>query len=195
MDITIQTALIGAIVTTCISIITIIFNFYKERAEKEKWKRTLELEERKITHDENKWAFELIINREIKLFEKRIETYPKLFLLLNIFSKTKLKNVQKSEIVELINKLDGHVYGEIGLYMLSDTRDALVKFRNDCLKCLDGQLEFKYMRFGTRTELLELMRRDLSHDLRFHNFKSLIRIERDQVLDILNNSSKNIKDE
>ena len=185
MNITIQTALISAVVTFCISLITILFNFYRERFEKEKWKRTIELEERKIIHDENKWAFELIINREIKLFEQRIEKYPKLFSLLNIFSKTRLSVVKNSDIEKLINQLDNHIYGEIGLCMLSDTRDSLIKFRNDCLKCLDGKIELKDMRYGSRTELLELIRRDLSHDLRFHDYKSLINVERDQISDIL----------
>ena len=51
MDVTLQAAVIGALFTFFGALLTILMNFYRERSEREKWRRTLELEERKIKHE------------------------------------------------------------------------------------------------------------------------------------------------
>lgn len=71
MDITTQIALLGTLFTFFLALITALVNFFRERSERERWRRTLELEEQRLKHEENKWALDLYMQREFEISQKR----------------------------------------------------------------------------------------------------------------------------
>ena len=56
----IDIALTGALLTFFASVFATLVNYFRERSEKQKWKRTLDIEERRIKHEENRWV---VLNR------------------------------------------------------------------------------------------------------------------------------------
>ena len=70
---------ITASVTVVVAVFTFIYNLLHERAENKRFQRQLELEERRSNFDRNRLAIELYNQREIRLFEARLENYPILY--------------------------------------------------------------------------------------------------------------------
>ena len=182
MEITLKVALIGALFTFFAALLTALVNFYKERFEKEKWRRTMELEEQRFNHEKNRWALELTNLREMELFKQRFHEYPELFALLATLSSHNLQGFKPEKALTLADKLNGLGYGKVGLCMLPDTREAIFILR-DYLKAFAAtRLTDAEMMISPRTDLIELMRRDLSHDRsRWRDYKSLIEINREQL--------------
>jgi len=105
MDANTNVALIGTLFTLFAAILTVLVNFFRERSEREKWRRSLEFErvkwertielerekwqktteyeERRIKHEENKWVLELNSQRELELYRIRLRTYPDIFVAKN----------------------------------------------------------------------------------------------------------------
>jgi predicted component of type VI protein secretion system len=79
MNVTIQAAIISAIVAFFAALLTALVSYFRERSEREKWKRTLELEERRIKNEEYRRTLELNNLREIELHKVRLRTYPEVF--------------------------------------------------------------------------------------------------------------------
>lgn len=100
MDITLKVAIIGAVFTFFAALITALVNFYREKSERVRWGRTLELEERRIKHEENKWALELNNQRELELHKMRLRTYPEVFSLLNQLSHFNIDGLSEGQILE-----------------------------------------------------------------------------------------------
>jgi hypothetical protein len=182
MDITVQIAIIGTLFTFFAALLTTLVNFYRERSEREKWHRTLELEERRIRHEENKWALELNNWREMELYKMRLRTYPEVFSALERLSMQNIPHLSENEIMELVDKLNKWGYGEPGLCMVPDTRDAIWVLRDYLKLFAQKKVSAKVIRGGPRTDLIELMRRDLSHDpSKWRDYKPLIAINRERI--------------
>jgi hypothetical protein len=86
-DSTIQVAVIATLLTFLAGLLTTLVNYFRERSEKERWQRTLdlerekwqrnlELEERRANFEENRWALDLNNQREMELHKMRLRTYP-----------------------------------------------------------------------------------------------------------------------
>jgi hypothetical protein len=164
MDVTVQVALIGALFTFFAGLLATIVNFFHERSEKEKWKRTLELEERRLRYEENKWALELNSQREQELHKLRLKTYPEIFAALEIISHHHQDKLTDDVVRELADKLNGWGYAEAGLCMLSDTRKSLFDVVDKLRAFLRKEITSEDLRHGARQDLIERMRRDLSHN-------------------------------
>lgn len=182
MDVALQAAIIGALFTFFGALLTILMNFYRERSEREKWRRTLELEERKIKHEENKWTLELNNQRELELMKSRLSSYPEVFASLGKLSHHNIKSLSRENILELSDKFNSYGYGLSGLCMLPDTRDAAFVLRDYLKLFADKRVNDYDVMGGPRTDLIELMRRDLSHDRSvWRDYKPLIQINREKI--------------
>lgn len=174
MDITVQVALVGAILTFFAGLIAAIVNFFHERSEKEKWQRTLEIEERRIKHEENKWALELNNQRESELHKMRLRSYPEIFAALELLSHYHQNEINEGTVTALATKLNRWGYDEAGLCMLPDTREAIFALRRHLEKYLRKEINAEEVMHGPRTDLIELMRRDLNHNWSvWRQFKTL----------------------
>lgn len=196
MDITVQVALIGVLFTFFAALLTAVVNYFHERSEREKWQRnlelekekwqrtvelerekwqrTMELEERRIKQEENKWILELNSQRELELHKMRLRTYPEIFIALEQLSHHCIKKLDENAISQLADKLNNWGYSEAGLCMLPDTRAAIFSLRKDLVKYLHKEINSHDLMKGSRTDLIELMRRDLNHNWSiWRQFKTL----------------------
>jgi len=186
MDTTVQIALIGAIFTFFAGLIAALVNFFHERSEKEKWQRTLEIEERRIKHEEHKWVLELNNQRELELHKMRLRTYPEIFTGLELLSHYHWNGINETTITALATNLNKWGYGEAGLCMLPDTREAIFALRDYLEKYLRKEINLEELMRGPRTDLIELMRRDLNHNWSaWRQFKTLTDDNLDEMKKIL----------
>ena len=112
----------------------------------------------------------------------RLRTYPEVFSLLNQLSHFNIGSLSEGQILELAAKLNALGYGKVGLCMLPDTRDVLFDLRLDLVRFARKEVDADYIMSGKRTDLIELMRRDLSHNWsQWRELKPLIDINREQV--------------
>jgi hypothetical protein len=193
MDLSLQIALIGAMFTFSVGILATLVNYFRERSEKdrwqrslelerEKWQRTLEIEERRIKHEENKWTLELNNQLELELHKMRIRTYPEVFSMLSLLSHYNIDHLTESQAQEFADKLNQWGYGEVGLCMLPDTRDAVFCLRTKLMRFVRKEIPTKELIHGERTDLIELMRRDLNHEWSvWRKFKPLIDLHKESV--------------
>lgn len=183
-----QIAILGALFTLFAALLATLVNYYRERSESQKWKRTLELEERRIKHEEIKWALELNNQREMEIHRVRLKTYPEIFTALSSLSHHNLHKLTDDRLLELADMLNSWGYGESGLCMLPDTRDAVFRLRNTLTQAAQGKIQVRELvsRNSTRTELIELMRRDLNHSWSpWREFKSLLEMNEKSLLPLI----------
>ncbi|MBD2101603.1 hypothetical protein [Leptolyngbya sp. FACHB-261] len=195
MDIATNVALIGALFTFFAAILTALVSFFRERSEKEKWRRslefervkwertmelerekwqkTIELEERRIRHEENKWILELNSQRELTLYKMRLRTYPDIFVALEQLSQYRVNEINENKARELAEKLNTWGYSDASLCMSPDTREAVFALRRKIGKYLQKEISAKDLTKGPRTDLIELMRRDLNHGSLWREFETL----------------------
>lgn len=195
MDATTNVALIGALFTFFAAILTALVSFFRERSEQEKWRRsleferikwertielerekwqkTIELEERRIRHEENKWVLELNSQRELELYKMRLRTYPEIFVMLEKLSQHRIDEINEDEARELARNLNKWGYSDAGLCMSPDTREAVFSLRRRISKYLHKEISAKDLTKGPRTDLIELMRRDLNHGSIWREFETL----------------------
>ena len=191
MDITVKVALIGTLLTFFAGLLATIVNFFHERSEREKWKRTIQLEERRIKHEENKWLVELNSQRELELYKIRWKTYPEIFTALEQISHYHQDKITDDVIRELANKLNYWGYSEAGLCMLSDTRKALFELRKNLVKFLNKEMNKEEIMHGARQDLIEGMRRDLNHHWSlYRKFKTLTDANWESMQIIIGEKSK-----
>jgi hypothetical protein len=187
MNVTIQAAIISAIVAFFAALLTALVSYFRERSEREKWKRTLELEERRIKNEEYRRTLELNNLREIELHKVRLRTYPEVFSALTKLSSYNLLQFDEKIAQELVGEFTEWGYGEAGLCMLPDTRDALFALRQILIRVLDKDISEEraiHLLSGTqsiRIDLIELMRRDFNHEWsQWRNIKPLIDMNREK---------------
>jgi hypothetical protein len=191
MDVTVQVALIGALFTFFAGLLATIVNFFHERSEKEKWKRTLELEERRLKHEEHKWVLELNSQRELELHKMRLKTYPEIFAALEKISHYHQDKLTDKVIKELADKLNSWGYSEAGLCMLSDTRQSLFDMRSNLEKFLRKEMTKEQIMHGARQNLIEGMRRDLSHNWSlYRKLKTLTDENIERIQEVLGEKQK-----
>jgi hypothetical protein len=182
MNTTIETAIIGTMVTFFAAFLTTVVSFFRERSEKEKWKRTLELEERRLKHEENRWVLELNNQREMELHKMRLQTYPEVFAALGQLSSYNIDQRNESQLMELADRFNQWGYGEAGLCMLPDTREAVFLLRDSIVKLAKNEVNPFHVVNSTRVDVIELMRRDLNHDWSlWRQFKPLIDVNRERI--------------
>lgn len=183
--------LIGAVTTISAAILTAVVHFFRERSEREKWKRTLELEERRIVHEENRWALELNHHRELELFKMRLKTYPEIFAALEQISHYHQDEITDEIVRALADKLNNWGYSDAGLCMLADTRKALFSMRKNLVKFLRNEMDKEEIMHGARQDLIELMRRDLNHSWSlYREFDPLTAEDSERIRKILKNEKK-----
>jgi hypothetical protein len=171
MDTAILIAIIGGIFTLSAATLTTVVGLYRERSE-----------QRRIRHEENRWIFELNNQRELELHRMRIRTYPEVFAVLARLSDYNVRQLKETELMELAAQINQCGYGEPGLCMLPDTRTALFVVRDRILQLARGTMTPEKFLRGPRTDLVELMRRDLSHGWsEWREFKSLIELNRERL--------------
>lgn len=179
-------ALLGALFTLFAAVLATLVNFYRERSEKQKWQRTVELEERRFSHEKSRWALELNSLRETELYKLRLQVYPEVFAALASLSQYNIHDFDHNSALALSQKLNEWGYNRVGLCMLPETRDALFVLRDYCLAFAKGQIRGIEDIIPPRTTLIELIRRDLSHDYsQRRDFKSLLEVNREQLQRIL----------
>ena len=159
----IDIALIGALLTFFASVFATLVNYFRERSEKQKWKRTLDIEERRIKHEENRWSLELNSQREMELYKVRLRTYPAVFSLLEKLSHYHIEEFDEKYLKEITDQLNKFGYGDVGLCMLADTHETVFDLRRHIEKYLRQEINVKELLRGPRNNLIELMRRDLNH--------------------------------
>ncbi len=70
--------------------------------------------------------------------------------------------------------------------MLPDTRDAVFSLRRDLVRFAEKKIDAKKIRDGSRTDLVELLRRDVNHDWsRWRDFQTLTEVNQERVSKIL----------
>jgi hypothetical protein len=197
MNVTVQAAIISAIVAFFAALLTALVSYFRERSEKEKWRRTLELEERRVKNEEYKWTLELNNQREIEVHKVRLRAYPEVFGALTKLSSYNLGQFDEKLAQELADKFTEWGYGEAGLCMLPDTRDALFALRQILIGFLDKNIskeEAIHLLSGTqsiRIDLIELMRRDFNHEWsQWRNIKPLIDMNREKYQTLFGGSKE-----
>lgn len=156
-------ALTGALLTFFASAFATLVNYFRERSEKQKWKRTLDIEERRIKHEENRWSLELNSQREMELYKIRLRTYPEVFALLEKLSHYHIEQFDEKYLKDIAEQLNRFGYGDVGLCMLADTHETVFDLRRHIEKYLRQEITVKELLRGPRNDLIELMRRDLNH--------------------------------
>jgi hypothetical protein len=169
----VQAAIIGALITFCGSALAAVINLLRERSDRRRWERELQLEEKRIDHERNRWAIELTRERELELFRQRILAYPSLMDALEPLGEQGEKQITEVELDALAEKLNSFGYGAAGLYMLPDTRRTLFILRDRCRSRADGKTSIEEIR-RVRTDLIERMRRDLNLESIWRDLDSLL---------------------
>lgn len=171
MDVTVQVAMIGGLFALFATVLTILTNRYQEQ-----------LERRRVRHEENRWALELNNARELELHRMRLRTYPEVFAVLGRLSDYNIRQLSEEELLAAAAQLNGWGYGEAGLCMLPDTRTALLILRDRVLQLARKTMSYEEFLRGPRTDLVELMRRDLNHDWsEWRDLKPLIELNRERI--------------
>ena len=180
-DSAVQVALIGAVVTVLAALLTLLTNTLQSR-----------IERRRVRHEENRWAFELNSEREMELHRMRLRTYPEVFDALGKLSSVNIRRLTPEELQALAEQFNRWAYGEPGLCMLPDTRTALLIARDRLLQLSRRTTTAEQFLRGPRTDLVELMRRDVNHDWsQWREYKDLIRLNRERMEASLNDSTEN----
>ena len=184
MNVTIQAAVISAIVAFFAALLTALIGYFR-----------LRLERRRVATEEYKWTLELNNQREIEVHKTRLRTYPEVFAALAKISSYNLHGFDVDLARELANKFTEWGYGEVGLCMLPDTRDALFALRQILITFINNQISREdtiCLLSGTqsiRIDLIELMRRDFNHEWsQWRNIKPLIDINREKYQKLIGSS-------
>jgi hypothetical protein len=140
------------------------------------------VEERRVRHEEIRWALDLNNQREIELHKMRLQSYPEVFAALGRLSDYNIRQLDEQALLDLAERLNACGYGEAGLCMLPDTRTTLFIVRDRVLQLARKTLSYEEFLRGPRTDLVELMRRDLNHDWsQWREYKPLIELNRERI--------------
>jgi len=176
--------IIAAVITASITlagvILTAVYNFFHERAESNRHSRQIEIEERRAKIEENRIKIELHNQRQIRIFEARLESYPKLFEVLMALEKRALPTLTPREAREIEARLRECAYAQVShclstdsFQALTDLRDSLILFANQ--KIGSSQLKEK------RLALLQALHQDLGREGTWLGSRPSL-FEKDQIL-------------
>ncbi|WP_338441194.1 hypothetical protein VZG28_10310 [Synechococcus elongatus IITB4] len=138
------------------SIVTVITGCFK-----------LKIEHERIEHEKSQWILDFLLDKEQKLQEARIRSYPNVMRWLKNLSNYNENELDSSKLHRLIGELNSLGYSEAALFMLPETRSKLFALREELRALVSNEHNFlenlEKMRSGNRTQLTEMLRRDLSH--------------------------------
>ena len=116
----------------------------------------------------------------------RLRTYPLVLETLENLSSHNVKELSDNDIRDLADKFNAFGYGEAGLCMLPDTRDTVFSLRRDLILFANNKIGARELMGGSRTDLIELLRRDVNHDWsRWRDFQTLTEVNQERVSKIL----------
>lgn len=121
-----------------------------------------QLESRRLRNDEVRWLLELQGDIERKLLDARLEAYPDVFKSLQDLSHFPPAQRSSSDWLKAASVVNDCGYGKAALVMLPDTRAAIFKLQASLQQLADGKLSEEEMMSGARTDVAELMQRDLN---------------------------------
>lgn len=178
-DAAILTALIGATATVVVALLGFLFNMLSKK-----------VEDRRIHHEENRWIVELSSARELELLKARLDTYPEIYKDLAALSSHNIRSIDAQKVLMLADKFNSYGYGKAGLCMLPETRELIFKLRDDCKKFSEGEITDHQLRAGSRSELIEGLRRDLGHGKSYwSDLIPLLVVNRQDIAEVLPNKS------
>jgi uncharacterized membrane-anchored protein YhcB (DUF1043 family) len=153
-------AIITASVTLAGAVLTLLYSLLKERFENKRHNRQLELEERRAKLDERRLAIELHNERELKIFEARLESYRNVFAPLRYLEKRAIDDLSSEKAVEVERLLRNTFYVEASHSLSANSIEAITNLRDSLIAYSKGKLEAEKLR-DIRLELLRSLHRDL----------------------------------
>lgn len=156
-------AVITAGVTLAGAILTAIYSFFHERAESKRHNRQLEIEEQGAKLEETRIRFALHNQRQIKIFEARLESYPKLYEALMALEKRALPNLTPEKALEIEASLRECAYVKVGHCLSTDSFQALTDLRDSLILFANQEIGTGHLR-DKRLALLEALHQDLGRE-------------------------------
>jgi len=153
--------IIAASVTFIVAVITLLYNLLHERAENKRFQRQLEIEERRAKLDKSKLAIELYNQREIRLFEARLENYPTLYERLMPLASRDIDQITPEQVLEIEGQLKIIAYTSVSSCISANTLEALTELRNTLAQYAHGEIQLNEIK-GKRISLFQAMHRDLA---------------------------------
>ncbi len=152
--------MITAGVTLTGALLTLLYSVLRDRYERKRHSRQIELDERRAKLEEAKLALELYNLREAKIFEARLETYRDVFVALMPLAKREIKSLTPEQALAIEQNLKEVFYYKVSHCMSTDSIEKLTKLRDALLEFADGNLTTDDI-LKARLELLQSLHRDL----------------------------------
>lgn len=144
------------------SITAAVLTLLRDRSERLRHRLQLQLDRRRFRQERRRWRVEFTRDREQALFQERLRSYPQLLVALGALGEQRARRISLRRLRQLADELNRLGYGPAALAMLPDTRRALFVLRDRCRKLKPDSPEFEGL-LAARTDLIELLRRDLNH--------------------------------
>lgn len=151
---------ITASVTFVVAVFTLIYNLLHERAENKRFQRQLEIEEHRSNFDKNRLAIELYNQREIRLFDARLENYPLLYEQLMYLASRDINALKPEQVIKLEKKLKEIAYTKVSSCISATSLEALTNLRNVLAQYAKGEALVSDVT-EKRIALFQSMHRDL----------------------------------
>ncbi|MCI5125219.1 MAG: hypothetical protein D3925_12285 [Candidatus Electrothrix sp. AR5] len=160
MDAKLVSVIITASVTLAVIIIGFVYNLLRQRSEQLRYKHTLELEKRRAQLEESKLAIELYNQRQSKIFDLRLQHYPKLFEILMLLDKSALLKITPEKTKAVEQSLKECSYTVLSHCASTETLKFLAELRDFLLEFAEGIINAEQLR-KKRIELLQSLHKDL----------------------------------
>ncbi|MBX7056657.1 MAG: hypothetical protein K1X75_01235 [Leptospirales bacterium] len=159
-------ALAGSLTATVVALL-------RDRQERLRHRLQLALERRRFQHEQRRWRIEFTRDRELALFQERLRSYPALLKSLGALGEQRSRRIAPARLRRLAGELNELGYGPAALAMLADTRRALFILRDRCRRNGRTPAEMEKL-LKARTDLIELLRRDLNHSSLWRSARPLL---------------------
>jgi len=153
-------AMITAGVTITGIILTAIYNFFHERVENRRHNQQLEIEARREKLDENRLAIELYNQREIRLFEARLNTYPLLYEALIGLASRDLPSLTEAKALEIEKRLKEIVYTRVSSCISANSLECLINLRDTLVLFAKNEAKIGDVK-SKKIELFHTLHKDL----------------------------------
>lgn len=164
METSIVVALVSGTFILMAAVLGMVVNFHQSK-----------LEAQRIDHERQRWLLELHSKFEDKLYNLRLKGYVPILASLELLSHYRIHDSTSEQLRDLASKMNSWGYGPAGLCMSGATRDSLFALRFKLIDYIDGKIDAETLMAESRTDLIELMRRDLNHSTStWRNLPSLL---------------------
>lgn len=153
-------AIITASVTIAGAILTVVYSFFHEHAENRRHSQQLEIEVRREKLDENRLAIELYNQREIRLFEVRLQVYPEVYKTLMGLASRDLLNLSASQALEIEKQLKEIAYTKVSACISAKSLESLTNLRDTLALFAKNEAGIEEVR-DKRIELFQTLHKDL----------------------------------